>query len=91
MLNNQSNSYNRPLDYRYIKFVRVARNLTQQQLADKMEIHVSDLSKLEKNILPFSSHYEMKLRAVIRRLAISRAELDNIKALLDAKERRGYK
>lgn len=89
MLNNQS--YNRPLDYRYIKFVRLCRNLNQKQMADKMGIHVSDLSKLERNQLTFTPHCERKLRAVIRRLSISRAEIDHIKALLEAKERRGYK
>ncbi|WP_393960307.1 helix-turn-helix domain-containing protein [Priestia megaterium] len=91
MLNNQSNSYNHPLDYRYIRHIRICRNLSQQQLADKMEINASDLSKLERNEKPFTPYYERKLRDVIRRLRVSRLELSNIRTLLEAKEKRGYK
>lgn len=85
------NSYNQPLTHEYIKPIRVMRNKTQAQMGEMMQLDASTVGKLERGELDFSPLYESKLRDSIRRLRVSRFELNSIHSLLQAKKLRGYK
>jgi DNA-binding XRE family transcriptional regulator len=85
------NSYNQPLTHEYIKPIRVMRNKTQSQMGEMMHLDASTVGKLERGELDFSPLYESKLRDAIRRLRVSRFELNSIHSLLEAKKLRGYK
>ncbi|QTL49962.1 helix-turn-helix transcriptional regulator [Priestia aryabhattai] len=85
------NSYNQPLTHEYIKPIRVMRNKTQSQMGEMMTLDASTVGKLERGELDFSPLYESKLRDAIRRLRVSRFELNSIYNLLEVKKLRGYK
>lgn len=80
--------YKVPLDYRYIKHIRLMRNKTLAELSLYMNVDIATLSRLENSKVTFSPLYESKLRDAIRKLKISNVELLAIKNLLDIKYKR---
>lgn len=83
--------YKQEFDYRFIKPVRMARNKTQAQLGELMNVDVSTVGKLERGELNFSLLYESKFKEALKRLRVSNIELASIRKILEMKEQRGYK
>lgn len=78
-------------DHRYIKHIRLARNLTQEKFSHFINIDPSTIGKLERGELDFTPYYHEKLKDVIKRLRISNMELVSIGKLIEIREQRGYK
>lgn len=74
-LANQRGIYNIPLDYRFLRHIRLLRNLTTYQLAKYMNLDQATLSKLENETINFTPYYESKLKQAIRTLQITNPEL----------------
>lgn len=83
--------YKQEFDYRYIKPVRMARNKTQSQLAELMNVDASTLGKLERGELKFSPLYESKFKEALKRLRVSSIELASVREILKMKSQRGYR
>ena len=67
--------YNIPLDYRFLKQIRLLTNKTTYELADYMEVDQATLSKLENQSIKFTQYYEQKLKMAIKKLNLSNYEL----------------
>ena len=79
--------YKIPLDYRYIKAIRIARNKTIRQFSEFMELDHTTISRLENNKVDFTQFYESKLRNAINKLRITNSELLAIKQVIDFQHR----
>lgn len=79
--------YKIPLDYRYIKAIRMARNKTIKQFSEYMEVDPTTISRLENQKLNFTVFYESKLRNAISKLRITNSELLAIKQVIDFQHR----
>ncbi|WP_214891683.1 helix-turn-helix transcriptional regulator [Exiguobacterium sp. s142] len=83
--------YRQPIDYRQIAVLRILRNKTQREFADMMEITHTTLSALENGNKKLTPYYEDKVRNVLKRLAVSNADIVATRQLVSNKERRGYR
>jgi len=84
-------AYKQEVDYRFIKPVRMARNKTQAQLGELMNVDTSTIGKLERGELKFSPFYESKFKEALKRLRVSSIELSSIREIIMMKQKRGYK
>nr|WP_272183315.1 helix-turn-helix transcriptional regulator [Bacillus thuringiensis] len=71
-----------------IKYIRLCRNMTQEQFGEACKMDRSVLAKLERGELPLSPHYESKIMDGIRALNISQLELVSVKRIVELKEQR---
>jgi len=83
--------YNQEFDFRYIKYIRHARNKTQTEFVHFMNVDQSTIGKLERGLLEFTPYYEGKLKDAIKRLRVSSIEIASIRKIIEMKEQRGYK
>nr|WP_301286028.1 helix-turn-helix transcriptional regulator [Lysinibacillus endophyticus] len=67
--------YKVPLDYRFIKHIRLIRNKTLAEFSNYMNVDIATISRLENNKVTFTPFYESKLREALRKLKVSNAEL----------------
>jgi transcriptional regulator with XRE-family HTH domain len=72
------------INCRYLKPVRLIRNLTQKELAELMEIDPPALSRLEREEIAFSPIYRERFISACNYLRISSRELSSIKQLLES-------
>lgn len=75
--------YRVPLDYRFIRHIRLLRNKTLSEFSNFMNVDTATISRLENNKVTFTPFYESKLRDAIRKLKISNAELLAVKNVID--------
>ncbi len=83
--------YKMEYDHRFIKYIRHARNKTQGEFSQFMNVDTSTIGKLERGNLEFTPYYHEKLKDAIKRLRISNVELVSIKNIIEMKQRKGYK
>ncbi|MDM5282675.1 helix-turn-helix domain-containing protein [Peribacillus frigoritolerans] len=83
--------YESKIKYPMIKYVRLCRNLTQEQFGTVCKIDQGVLAKLERGDLDLSIHYESKILEGCHALYISDLELQSVKRLVELKEQRGIK
>ena len=83
--------YKQEFDHRFIKPVRMARNKTQSQLGELMNVDASTIGKLERGELKFTPFYESKFKEALKRLRVSSIELASIREIIMMKQKRGYK
>ncbi|MFK9120505.1 helix-turn-helix domain-containing protein [Peribacillus frigoritolerans] len=83
--------YESKIKYPMIKYIRLCRNLTQEQFGTVCKIDQGVLAKLERGDLDLSIHYESKIIEGCRALNISDLELQSVKRLVELKEQRGIK
>ena len=67
--------YNIPLDYRFLKQIRLLTNKTTYELAIIMGIDQATVSKLENQTIKFTPYYEQRLKLAINKLNITNFEL----------------
>lgn len=77
--------YKIPLDARYIKYIRLARNKSLKEFSYYMNVDSATISRLENGKVKFTNLYESKLREAIRKLKITNSELLAIKNVIDFK------
>lgn len=57
--------YKVPLDYRFIRHIRLLRNKTLADFSNYMNVDAATISRLENNKITFTPFYESKLRDAI--------------------------
>lgn len=72
---NKRGIYNVPIDFRFLKHIRMLRNLTTYDMAKYMNVDQATFSKLENETIKFTPYYESKLKQAIRTLQITNTEL----------------
>ncbi|QWH15208.1 XRE family transcriptional regulator (plasmid) [Bacillus mycoides] len=87
-VNTDSLPHERKITYQMIKYLRLCRNMTQEQFSEACKMDRSVLAKLERGELPLSPHYESKIMDGIRVLNISQLELVSVKRVVELKEQR---
>lgn len=88
-VNTDSFPHERKVSYQMIKYVRLCRNMTQEQFGEACKMDRSVLAKLERGEFPLSPHYEAKVMDGIRALNISQLELVSVKRIVELKAQRG--
>lgn len=79
------------ITYPMIKYLRLCRNLSQEQFGNACKIDQSVLARLELGSIELSINYESKILEGCRALNISELELKSVKRLVELKEQRGIK
>ncbi|QFT88095.1 Helix-turn-helix domain protein [Bacillus sp. THAF10] len=85
MIDVSSLPYSQKVSHQMLKYIRLARNLSQDRFSEICKINQSVLAKLESNEIVLSPHYESKILEGCRKLSISHNELEAIKTLLEYK------
>jgi transcriptional regulator with XRE-family HTH domain len=76
----------------YLKWIRLSRNLTQQEVAEKLGVSQRMVSKYESGeVEDFSPAVYARVEELKRRYRIDRLEIDAYRKLAEIKARRGYK
>ncbi|MEN1934389.1 helix-turn-helix transcriptional regulator [Paenibacillus sp. 102] len=88
-VNTDSLPHERKVSYQMIKYLRLCRNMTQEQFGEACKLDRSTLAKLERNELPLSPLYQSKIMDGIHALNISELELLSVKRIVELKQNRG--
>lgn len=79
------------LDYRFLKMVRIQRNLTLKDMAVYMAVDAPTLSRLERQELQWSQLYASKFQEACKRIRLSNIEVASLRKIIELKESRGLK
>ncbi|EJS11196.1 helix-turn-helix domain-containing protein [Bacillus mycoides] len=75
-----------------LKYIRLSRNLTQAEVAEKLGVSQKMISDYENGkIEDFSPNVYARVEEIKRRYRIDRVEIDSYRKLIEIKARRGYK
>jgi len=83
--------YESKLTHPMLKYIRLCRNMSQEQFGAVCKIDQGVIAKLERNEIQLSLHYETKIIEGCRALNISELELLSVKRLVELKAQRGSK
>lgn len=78
-------------DVRYLKQVRLLRNLTLSQMQELMNVDQSTLSKLERGELDFTPVYYSRFEAACKKIRLSNIEIASLRTVIQLREKRGLK
>lgn len=81
--------YQQKITYQMIKYLRLCRNMTQEQFGEACKIDQSVLARLESGSIEFSINYESRVLEGCKALNISELELVSVKRLVELKQNRG--
>lgn len=87
-VNRSTLPYESKLTYPMLKYIRLYRNLSQEQFGNACKIDQSVLARLELGVIELSMNYESKILEGCRALNISELELLSVKRLVEIKELR---
>lgn len=79
------------LDYRFLKMVRIQRNLTQKDMSEYMGVDVPTISRLERQELQWSPLYASKFHEAAKRIRLSNIEVASLRKVIELRETRGLK
>ena len=79
------------LDYRFLKMVRIHRNLTQNAMSEYMGVDVPTISRLERQELQWSPLYASKFKDAAKRIGLSNMEVVSLRKVIELREKRGLK
>lgn len=79
------------LDYRFLKMVRIHRNLTLKDMAVYMKVDAPTLSRLERQELHWSPLYASKFQDACKRIRLSNIEVASLRKVIELREARGLK
>ncbi|TKH08504.1 helix-turn-helix transcriptional regulator [Peribacillus simplex] len=88
-VNKDTLPYQQKLTYPMIRYIRLGRNLTQEQFGKICRIDQSVLAKLERNEIELTIGYESRILDGCHALNISELELVSVKRLTELKALRG--
>ncbi|MDP9577360.1 UNVERIFIED_ORG: transcriptional regulator with XRE-family HTH domain [Bacillus sp. 1751] len=77
--------YNMEYNYKFIKPIRMARNKTQSEFSNFMNVDTTTICKLERGQLDFTPYYDSKFKNAIKQLRVSNTELVSIRKILEIK------
>lgn len=78
-------------DVRYLKQVRLLRNLTLKDMEKVMNVDSTTLSKLENGVLDFTPIYYSRFEAACRKLRLSNIEIASLRKVIEIKSAKGLK
>lgn len=79
------------LDYRFLKMVRIQRNLTQNAMAEYMGVDAPTLSRLERSELAWTPLYAERFKQACKRIRLSNIEVASLRKVIELREQRGLK
>lgn len=78
-------------DVRYMKQVRLLRNLTLKDMESLMNVDQSTLSKLERGELDFTPVYYSRFESACKKIRLSNIEIVSLRKVIELKEARKLK
>lgn len=92
-MNNTNLPYNPEyhLDYRFLKMVRIHRNLTLKNMAVYMGVDAPTLSRLERQELQWSALYAERFKEAAKRIRLTNIEVASLRKVIELREARGLK
>jgi transcriptional regulator with XRE-family HTH domain len=87
-VNQSTLPYESKITYPMIRYIRLCRNLSQEQFGKVCKIDQSVLARLELGSIELTMNYETKIIEGCRALNISELELLSVKRLVELKESR---
>lgn len=81
--------YQQKITYQMIKYLRLCRNMTQEQFGQVCKIDQSVLARLESGSIELSMNYESRVLEGCKVLNISELELVSVKRIVELKQNRG--
>ncbi|MEH6433384.1 helix-turn-helix transcriptional regulator [Bacillus sp. H7(2023)] len=81
--------YQQKITYQMIKYLRLCRNMTQEQFGQVCKIDQSVLARLESGSIELSTNYESKIIDGCKVLNISELEMQSVKRIVELKQNRG--
>ncbi|WP_163528807.1 helix-turn-helix domain-containing protein [Halobacillus ihumii] len=92
-MENRRGAYNHDynLDERYLRQVRLLRNLTLKDMAKYMEMNDTIISRLENGQIDFTPYYHDRLKQACKKLKVTNDELLACRNIIQQREKRGYK
>ncbi len=88
-VNKDSLPYQQKITYQMIKYLRLCRNMTQEQFGQVCKIDQSVLARLESGSIELSMNYESKIMDGCKVLNISELEMQSVKRIVELKQNRG--
>lgn len=88
-VNKDSLPYQSKINHHMIKYLRLCRNMNQEQFGQVCKIDQSVLARLESRAIELSINYETKILKGCRSLNISELEMSSVKRIVDLKQQRG--
>ncbi|WKA56814.1 helix-turn-helix domain-containing protein [Planococcus shixiaomingii] len=79
------------LDYRFLKLVRIQRNLTLKNMSEYMGVDVPTLSRLERQELQWTPLYASRFKDACSRIRLSNMEVASLRRVIELREARGLK
>lgn len=79
------------LDYRFLKMVRIQRDLTLKDMAVHMGVDVPTLSRLERQEMQWSPLYAERFKEACKRIRVSNIEVASLRKIIELREQRGLK
>lgn len=87
-VNKSTLPYESKITYPMIKYLRLTRNLSQEQFGKACKIDQSVLARLELGSIELSINYESKIIEGCRALNISNVEMVSIKRIVELKQKK---
>lgn len=79
------------LDHRFLKMVRIQRNLTLKEMAVYMGVDAPTLSRLERAELTWTPLYAERFKEACKRIRLSNIEVASLRKVIELREQRGLK
>ncbi|WP_289319020.1 helix-turn-helix domain-containing protein [Peribacillus simplex] len=79
------------LDYRYLKQVRLMRNLTLKDMENYMGVDHSVISRLENGQLTYTPLYSSRFKEACQKLHLSNIEVLSIRKVIELRELRNIR
>ncbi|TDY53727.1 helix-turn-helix domain-containing protein [Bacillus subtilis] len=87
-VNKDSLPYQSKINHHMIKYLRLCRNMNQEQFGQVCKIDQSVLARLESGAIELSINYESRILEGCRALSISELEVASVKRIVDLKQQR---
>lgn len=88
-VNKDSIPFQSKITYPMLRYLRLCRNMSQEQFGKVCKIDQSVLARLELGVIELSINYESKIIEGCRALNISELELKSVKRITELKAQRG--
>lgn len=81
--------YQSKINYHMIKYLRLCRNMNQEQFGQVCKIDQSVLARLESGVIELSINYESRILNGCRTLNVSELEMASVKRIVELKQQKG--
>lgn len=88
-VNKDSLPFQSKITYPMIRYLRLCRNMSQEQFGNACKIDQSVLARLELGVIELSINYESRIIEGCRALNFSELEMQSVKRITELKAQRG--